>query len=331
MEYRFENDQHIVYNDTSIYNHPYVYLGLCCINSQLREKDIFCSRTCTRDRYTKERCLDLSIKNFKDLKPILEWSFHNDINVFRISSDLIPHYTDPEIASSEKISLDDLRDVLREAGSWCRQYRQRITMHPGQYNQIGTKTRSVFEKTVEDLTMHADILDRMGIGADGVLTIHGGGTYGDKEATMRRWVEQFDDLPRNVKNRLVLENCEKGYSVEDCLSISEQVGVPVVMDSHHYVCYDHFHPNETQKSAHELIPLVVDTWKKRDITMLCHISEQKPDAPVGAHSDYIETIPDYFLSVPELYNIPIHIEVEAKAKEKAVMKLKHKYNNWNLM
>lgn len=330
MNLNYEDDKHIVYTHSDTGKYKHVHLGLCCINTELRAKDIFCSRTCTRDRYTKEKCLDLSKKNFLDLKPILEWSFHNDINVFRISSDLIPHYTDPEIEESEKISLDDIDDVLKQAGRWCNQYRQRITMHPGQYNQIGTKTRSVFEKTIEDLTMHADILDRMGIGKDGVLTIHGGGTYGDKEATMRRWVEQFDELPRNVKDRLVLENCEKGYSVEDCLLISEQVNIPVVMDSHHYVCYDHFHPKETQKSADELIPRVVDTWKRRDITMLCHISEQRPDAPVGAHSDYIETIPDYFLTVPEKFNIPIHIEVEAKMKEKAVMKLKHKYNNWNM-
>jgi len=56
-----------------------------------------------------------------------------------------------------------------------------------------------------------------------------------------------------------------------------------------------------------------------------HVSEQKPDSREGAHSEYVESIPTYLLEIPEKFNVSCYIMVEAKMKEKAVMKLFDKY------
>jgi UV DNA damage repair endonuclease len=56
-----------------------------------------------------------------------------------------------------------------------------------------------------------------------------------------------------------------------------------------------------------------------------HISEQKPDSRVGSHSDFIENIPQYMLDIPSEYGVGVDIEVEAKAKEAAIFKLRDKY------
>ena len=45
----------------------------------------------------------------------------------------------------------------------------------------------------------------MGIDDNGVLIVHGGGTYGDRENTTNRWINQFHMLPDNVKRRLVID------------------------------------------------------------------------------------------------------------------------------
>ena len=68
-----------------------------------------------------------------------------------------------------------------------------------------------------------------GLGKDSVMVIHGGGIYGDKESAIQRWSDNYKNLPPSVKKRLVLENCEKCYSIEDCLKINELCGVPIVM------------------------------------------------------------------------------------------------------
>jgi len=53
-----------------------------------------------------------------------------------------------------------------------------------------------------------------------------------------------------------------------------------------------------------------------------HVSEQGP-GKCGHHSDFIETIPEYLLEIPNKYNINIDIMIEAKMKEQAIPVLTH--------
>lgn len=301
-----------------------IRLGLCCINNQLRKKQIYTNRTTIRRCYTVEKAKDLASKNLNDLEHLLKWNYDHNIFVFRLSSDIFPHYTDTEV---EFYTKDFAKSQLEHLGQLCQTYSQRITMHPGQYNQVGAKNKSVYEQTVKDLTHHAEILDMMNIPIEtGIINVHGGGTYGNKENTKRRWIEQFDDLPSIVKRRLSIEHCEKCYHVRDCLDISQETGIPVVFDNHHYDCYCLLHPNETIESPEELIPEVVETWKDRGCSsVLCHLSNQKENAKIGAHSDYINMIPEYYMNIFELYNMNVDIEIEAKEKELAIFDLYESY------
>ena len=52
------------------------------------------------------------------------------------------------------------------------------------------------------------MLDRMGVDKDGVMIIHMGGIFGDKEATLARFKENYLKLSDSIKARLVLENDE---------------------------------------------------------------------------------------------------------------------------
>ena len=237
---------------------------------------------------------------------------------------MFPRISDLTIEKKDRLNVDNFKDHLLTIGKYAKQTNHRITMHPGQYNQVGAKSRKVFEQTVEDLKSHADILDAMDLDDNAIITVHGGGTYGDKENTMRRWIEQFDDLPRNVKNRLALENCERQYNIRDVLYISEQINIPVIFDSHHFNCYNQI--NNLDWIADDYIPRVLSSWGLRRAVV--HISEQKEGARIGSHSDFIEDIPDYFLSIPQLYGVGVDIEVEAKAKELAIQKLYAKYNDY---
>ena len=131
-------------------------------------------------------------------------------------------------------------------------------------------------------------------------------------------------LPDNVRARLVLENCEKCFSIEDCLKVSEAVNIPVVFDTHHYACYCQLHPEEQFKPASDYIPRILDSWKRRQIKPKFHVSEQG-SGRVGHHSDYIDIIPVYLREIPQKYGIEIDIMIEAKMKEQAIFKLYKKY------
>ena len=76
------------------------------------------------------------------------------------------------------------------------------------------------------------------VGTDNaVMVVHGGGMYGNKKATIERWKVNYHRLPEVVKRYLVLENCEKCYSVEDLLPICQACNIPLVYDTSLYVLY----------------------------------------------------------------------------------------------
>jgi UV DNA damage endonuclease len=268
-----------------------------------------------------EKLKDKIIENCKDLIKMIEWNEQNGIKVFRISSNIFPHKTNPNV---ENYDLEFARDLLKEAGDLAKKYNQRITMHPGQYNVVGTPNENAFKQTILDLEYQASILDLMEMDENSVMVVHGGGIYGDKNLTKERWCRQFYLLPENVQRRLVLENCEKCFSIKDCLDISRKINIPVVLDTHHYYCYNLIHNNDNIADIEQYIPDILDTWIKKGIKPKFHVSEQG-SGKCGHHSDYIEEIPYYLLEIPNKYKINIDIMIEAKKKELAIFKLYKKY------
>ena len=312
----------------------HIDLGLCCINTVLRKKDIFPNRTC-RLKTAKEKGLDyvksLVIKNLTDVLTILDWNKENNIRSYRLSSDMFPHVNNTKFKEVDDIteptySLDFAKELLHKIGRKAFTHRIRLSFHPGQYNQIGAPSEKVFQNTVRDLSVHCKILDIIEDGINigenrAIICIHGGGVYKDKQKTIERWINQYKTLPYNVKRRVCLENCERCYSTEDCLEICKKTGLSLIFDVHHYNCTTEIYPDVQQKEAEKLIPLILQTWKDRGLKPYFHISEQG-SGRIGHHSDYIETIPDYLLDI----NCDITLDVEAKAKEQAILKLYKKYD-----
>ena len=303
-----------------------IQLGLCCLNMTLRGQNpsIFASRKMII-RTIKEKgiyCLKIKIiENLCDVLKIMDWNEQNGIKVYRLSSEMFPHKSNPKV---EDYNYDFALELLKLIGEKSKKYNQRLTFHPGQYNVVGTPNEKTFNQTCIDLKYHADVLDLMGLGKNSVMVVHGGGMYGDKEKTKLRWCEQYHKLPENVKKRLVLENCEKSFSIKDCLEVSDKINIPIVFDTHHFECYKLLHPDEDFEDANVYIPLILETWKKRGIKPKFHVSEQG-SGRCGHHSDYIKEIPEYLLEIPEKYNVDIDIMIEAKCKELAILKLYEKY------
>lgn len=303
-----------------------IQLGLCCLNIELREKKptIFSSRRVTLKTLEEKGVDNLKnkiINNLKDVLKMIQWNEENGIKVFRLSSEIFPHYSNKK---AESYTLDFAVDLLKEIGKKSKELNQRLTFHPGPYNCLGSPHNDVIEHTIRDLKYHADILDIMELDQNSVMVIHGGGIYKDKNKTIDRWCENYIKLPDNIKKRLVLENCEKNFSIEDCLKVSNKVNVPIVFDTHHYDCYKKLHPNEKFEDPEYYIPKILETWNKRNIKVKFHVSEQGV-GKIGHHSDYVEILPEYLLEIPKKYGQSIDIMIEAKMKEKSIMKLYDKY------
>ena len=148
--------------------------------------------------------------------------------------------------------------------------------------------------------------------------------YRDRVVSISNVSKRYEifDIKKYLLDKLDL--IEKNFNIIDCLEISEETGVPVVFDTHHYACYNQLHPEDQIESPRNLVPLILETWKRRGIKPKFHISEQGTGR-CGHHSDYIDTIPGYLLEIPARFGVKIDIMVEAKMKEQALFRLQRKY------
>ncbi|WWC65861.1 UV damage endonuclease UvdE [Kwoniella dejecticola CBS 10117] len=291
-------------------------LGYACLNTVLRgEKpdSIFCSRTC-RIASIEEEGMELpkglALMNVRDLKTMIQWNEDNKIRFMRLSSEMFP------FASHAKYGYDlaFADEGLKEAGELAKKYGHRLTMHPGQFTQLGSPKPNVIEASVRELDYQCEIMDRMGIGKEGVMIIHMGGVFGDKESTLARFKENYvTKLSDNVKERLVLENDEICYNVDDLFPVSEELDIPLLMfDKHH----DWINPSSEPPAV--LIPRIAKIWEKRGIPMKQHLSEPRPGAESvmekRAHADRCKSLPE---ALPD----DVDLMIEAKDKEQAVFEL----------
>ena len=290
-------------------------IGYACINLSLGKK-ITTNRTMVKKTFTAkglDYVSDLVLQNVTDLEKIIDWNESNGIKLYRMSSEMFPWATEYEFTQLK--DWKEISIILKKCGDKAFQYNQRLTFHPGPFNVLVSPKESVVENTIKDLEVHGRIMDAMGLSKTpyNVINIHCNGVYGDKKSAMDRFITNFQRLSESVKNRLTIENDDKNsmYSVKDLMYIHEKTGIPIVFDYHHH----QFCTGDL--SEEDALKLASKSWPK-GITQLTHYSESKAihennsKLKPQAHSDYINTLPN-------TYGVDIDIEIEAKAKDLAIL------------
>jgi UV DNA damage endonuclease len=153
------------------------------------------------------------------------------------------------------------------------------------------------------------VLDLMGLDSSAKVQIHVGGVYGDKRASTDRFMKQYNLLDPSVTRRLVIEYDERLYAIHDCLTISEQTGIPVIMDSFHHSIL-----NNGEGFADLLSP-VRQTWTESDGIPMVDYSSQETGKRVGAHAEHI-VADDFrqFLAVTRDSDFDIMLEIKDKER-----------------
>ena len=293
-------------------------LGYACINMTLQTVGGITTNRGMRQKTFKEKGIDyaseLALQNCRDLVSIIKWNEEMGIKQFRMSSDIFPwmaYYDLKDLPDYVRIT-----NLLKGVGTLAAKYDHRLTFHPGHFNALGSPNPVVVEKTIKELNQHSQIMDLIGltISPYNKINIHVGGAYGDKQATLKRWVKNYNKLNYNTRKRLTVENDDKEnmYSVKELYEgIYKKCGVPIVFDFyHHKFCTGGL-------TEQEALELAASTWPK-DIIPCTHYSESRRKEQLDesikaqAHSDLIyEKIPTY--------GNEFDCVVEAKHKEMAVL------------
>ncbi len=262
-------------------------------------------RTCTIKNAAPDALMNLIQSNLESLDNILEYNIKNGIKLFRISSDIIPFGSHPvNTVKWWEIYSDKLNELGCKAIKNC----IRLSMHPGQYTVLNSPDKAVVERAVEDLRYHTRFLDALGLGKEHKIVLHIGGIYGDKASAIKRFIKHYRCLDENIRQRLVIENDDRQYSISDVISIGESEGIPVVFDNLH----NQVNPDNI-RSYIEWITACENTWKRSDGPQKLHYSQQDAGKRPGSHSATLDAndFLQFYKRIPKR-DVDIMLEVKDK-------------------
>ena len=282
-------------------------IGYPCLN-----RSIGCtpSRTFRLSSYSDNQLRDIVQENLACLEKILAYNENRHLLFFRITSDLVPFASHPVCTFPWQ---EYFSDDFEQLGEYIRKHGFRISMHPDQFVLLNAPDEVVLRRSIADLMYQVQVLDLMGLDNSAKVQIHIGGVYGNKPASIDRFVKRFEQLDSSIRHRLVIENDERLYMVDDCLAISEQIGIPVIMDSFHHTLL-----NNGERFA-DLLQPVRQTWKQDDGIPMVDYSSQEYGKRAGAHAEHI-IADDFrqFLVTTRAADFDIMLEI--KDKERSALK-----------
>jgi UV DNA damage endonuclease len=282
-------------------------IGYPCIN-----RTIGCTsgRTFRLRSYSESRLKETIKINLDCLQKILQFNTEHGIFFFRITSDLIPFASHPINTFNWKgyfaSNFIEIGDFIKKKGI-------RISMHPDQFTLINSVREDVFARSVKELEYHASVMDLMHLDSAAKIQIHVGGVYDNKQQSIERFVERFFKLDHFIRRRLVVENDDRLYNLNDCVDISSKVGVPVLLDVFHHSV------NGTGVSVNQAIQLSSGTWnKKQDGVPMVDYSSRNLGGTSRQHVTSID-IEDFkkFLLETEPFDFDVMLEIKDKEKSAA--------------
>jgi UV DNA damage endonuclease len=267
------------------------------------------------------------------LRDIFDYLNRHDIRMYRMSSDVVPYGTHPEMPQFHN-QIDECADELRELGEKAKELDIRLSLHPSQFVVLNAEDEEIAGKAIADLTLQSELLDVMGLDLEAVVVTHVGGVYGSKQDGLERFVERWHKMPESARRRVVVENDERLYSVEDTLWINRRTGTRLIFD------YQHHMLNSGKLNLTEALESCLDSWPAEQ-TPKIHFSsprtemrtlERKSPATgkkeqvyqpplISQHSDYINPL-EFALFMEKAHGLRFDVMLEAKSKDLALIALR---------
>lgn len=258
---------------------------------------------------------NIAKENLQNTLRILRYNKVKGIEVYRMSSKIFPLATYPGLEYTNYI--DDLKPELVKLGEFIKENNMRISSHPDHFVLLNSISQKVYEDSVKDLNYHLGMFEAMGLNSKYKFVLHIGGVYKNKEESIERFYEGFNNLDEKLKSRIILENDDKSFNALDVLKICEKVSVPMVLDLHHHNC------NSVDLELEELLNRAFDTWQAEVFVPKIHFSSPRDSKNFRNHADFIN-LEDFnnFLDIANKVDRDFDIMIEAKEKDNALLELR---------
>jgi UV DNA damage endonuclease len=291
-----------------------IRLGLCCIFRDEPIKFVNTTATATSRMDRQEALAKLArlcAANAEALLASLRFCAGHGIGCFRINSQLLPLKTHPQYGYdlADLPGADDIIQRFRQGGRFVKEHDLRTCFHPDQFVVLNSTRPEVVEASLREIEYQAEIAERVGVD---VINIHGGGAFGDKKKALADFARNLNQLSSRARKRLTVENDDRIYTPADLVPLCRAEGVPLVYDVHHHRC------NPDGLSEQEATEQSLATWDREPLFHISSPVEGWKGPKPERHHDFIDV-----RDLPRCWReLTITVEVEAKAKELAVLKLK---------
>lgn len=251
-------------------------------------------------------------RNLQNTLRILKANSFDGIQVYRLTSKLIPLATHPDFTTWDYRA--DLSAEFKETGDFIKKLGMRVSLHPDHFTLLNSPDPAVQKASLRDLEYHVAILEAMGLDTTAKLVIHVGGKYDDRTKALKRFKTRFALLPLRIGERLTLENDDRCFTAFEVLRLTQELAIPMVFDLHHHLIL-----NQGESYA-SLLPGIFATWG--GATPKIHVSSPKDAKTPRYHGDFIDAGPVIRL-IRDAVTLgrDFDIMVEAKRKDLALFKL----------
>ena len=299
-------------------------VGYPCINNSIPKN---APSTFRLTSYSESKLIQTIRGNLVYLNEILKYNVKSNLLFFRVSSDIIPFASHPICKFAwYKFFQRELENI----GDYIKKHNIRISMHPDQFVILNSPNEKILENSINELKYHCKLLDTMCLDETAKVQIHVGGIYQNKPEAIDRFIKTYNNIhliDHSIKKRLVIENDDHLYNIEDCLYINQQTGIPVVFDNFHHECFGSSSKEakilEREGLVRKPLQKTMSTWKdnKDGIPIVDYssqdlgnvINDNHTIARKGKHTVSIDPILfKNFLRQTEGLNFDIMLEIKDK-------------------
>ncbi len=237
----------------------------------------------TRD-VAEQKLWDLVKQNIEAARLLVQriGELDNDLRMVRLSSDILPVYTEPTWRYFWQ--LPDVRAyaerAFAEVGRLARDRNVRLSFHPGQFCVLASDNPDIVNRSIEEFEYHADMARWMGYGTsfqDFKINVHIAGRAGPAgiKAALRR-------LSPEARNCITIENDEISWGVEASLELANDLAL--VLDIHHHWVKT----GEYIEANDDRIKRIIDSW--RGVRPVIHYSVSREEHLVNHSTDTVPSL-----------------------------------------
>ena len=223
----------------------------------------------------EQKLWDIMEQNLASTKLLVErvGQLEENLRMVRLSSDLLPVYTEPTWSYFWRRPdvMDRCSRGFADIGITARNLGVRLSFHPGQFTVLASESDDIVNRSIEEFEYHADMARWMGYGRtfqDFKINVHISGRRGPEgiKAVISR-------LSPEARNCLTIENDEISWGIDSSIELVDHCAL--VLDIHHHWIHTGEYINEND----DRVKRIIDSW--RGVRPVIHYSVSREDLLVG--------------------------------------------------